>query len=139
MADLIETSYAFFVTGCDTTSALYRMGKKRAWKLLKDRPGLKTCSDIFKNPNASKEEISAAGEKFIVALYNGEEGESLDSLRVIRHTQTIAKQPVTGSFDLATLPPTSAACEQHSYRTYLQVQEWLETSKDLENWGWKSY
>ena len=37
-----------------------------------------------------------------------------------------------------TLPPTSAATENHSKRVFLQVQEWLGKTDQLnpEKWGW---
>lgn len=55
-------------------------------------------------------------------LSNGEEQLSnIDELRVQKYSQTIAKLPVTASFELSTLPPTRAACHQHSMRTSLQV------------------
>ena len=41
------------------------------------------------------------------------------------------------SFDLANLPPTSAAAKQHSFRAYHTVQGWLGQDLPPEEWGWK--
>ncbi|KAJ8888464.1 hypothetical protein PR048_007954 [Dryococelus australis] len=58
-------------------------------------------------------------EKFVIALYGGINVNSLDELRVIQHTRSIAKQSVMAAFKLATLPPTSAACAEHSLKDAL--------------------
>ena len=38
---------------------------------------------------------------------------------------------------MASLPPTSAAAQQHLYRVYLWVQQWLGHSLPPSEWGWK--
>ena len=38
---------------------------------------------------------------------------------------------------MASLPPTSAAAQQHSYIVYLPVQQWLGHSLPPSEWGWK--
>ena len=35
------------------------------------------------------------------------------------------------------LPPTSRTAQQHSYRVFLQIQEWNEHNLDLVLWDWK--
>ncbi|KAJ8875667.1 hypothetical protein PR048_023565, partial [Dryococelus australis] len=75
---------------------------------------------VFNSPESTKEEVCAAGEKFVIALCGGINVNSLDELRVIQYTHSIVKQPVMAAFELATLPPTSAACAEHSLRTYYQ-------------------
>ncbi|KAJ8881698.1 hypothetical protein PR048_018184 [Dryococelus australis] len=70
------------ITGCETTSAFF--GK------------------VFNSPESTKEEVCAAGEKFVIALYGGINVNSLDELKVIQYTRSIAKQPVTAAFELVT-------------------------------------
>ncbi|KAJ8892483.1 hypothetical protein PR048_005063 [Dryococelus australis] len=90
-------------------------------------------------PNADKRDIISAGKKFAMSLYQGHENyATLNELRVHMYTCKIKKLSVSASFKLASFPPTSAACEQHSLRVYLQVQEWLGHSLDPVMWGWKS-
>ena len=36
-----------------------------------------------------------------------------------------------------TLPPTKAAARFHSFRTYLQVQTWLNIELNPLEWGWR--
>ena len=40
------------------------------------------------------------------------------------------------SLPLASLSPTSAAARQYSFRTYCQVQRWLENYINPPAWGW---
>ncbi|KAJ8868384.1 hypothetical protein PR048_029900 [Dryococelus australis] len=131
------------VTGCDTTSAFLGKGKKTAWKILK-RPDMRNVTKLFNSPESTKEEVCAAGEKFVTALYSRVNVNSLDELRVNQYTCSIAKQSVTAAFSLVTLPPTSAACAEHSLRTYYQVRcfkstpRWCDNiSLNPVNWGWK--
>ncbi|KAJ8881722.1 hypothetical protein PR048_018208, partial [Dryococelus australis] len=92
-----------------------------------------------------KEEVCAAGGKFVIALYGEINVNSLDEFRVIQYTRSIAKQPVTAAFELATLPPTSAACAEHSLRIYHHVhcfkstvQQWCDNiSLNPVDWVWK--
>ena len=71
-------------------------------------------------------------------LYGGTRFTTLDEYRYYAHKRTIANKSVRSSFTLATLPLTSAAAQQHSSRTYLQVQQWLRNDLPIE-WGWKSH
>ena len=49
----------------------------------------------------------------------------------------ISLTSLASSFQLAGLPPTSAAAKQHSFRTYLAVPGWTGNSLQLTEWGWK--
>ena len=62
---------------------------------------------------------------------------SLDEFRYIAYKKAIRKTPLSSTFQLATLPPTTAAAKQHSFRTYLTVQEWMGRSLQSTSWGWK--
>ena len=90
---------------------------------------------IFNQKDASRDAIKDAGEKFILKWY-GSKSKSLNELRYFMFNRIIAKKKLSTSFQLASLPPTSAAAEQHSYRVYLQVQEWLGNCLDPTKWGW---
>ena len=109
------------ITGCDTTSSLFGKGKRTAWKML-DVNDVDKITAVFNNPKSKKETIAESGEKFLVKLYGcGNEYPTLDQRRGRIYARTIAKQPVTATFDSATLPPTSCASKQHNFRTFLQV------------------
>ena len=121
------------------TSALYNQGKKKAYKLLKEHTGLAKDVSIFNMPQAAKKDLNSAGEKFLLHWYGASDFTSLDVFRNYALTCAIAKKSVKDSFNLATLPPTSAAAKQHILRTYLQVQQWIGKELEPTDWGWRVY
>lgn len=107
------------MTGCGTSSAFFRKGKVKGYKILEKLPLLQREIRIFYEKNASKVEIATAGEKFILQLYSAPPNiHSLDDLRFYVYNRTIAKLQLHSKFDLAILPPTCAAAAEHSYRVY---------------------
>lgn len=96
-------------------------------------------TEAFLSPHADKEDVFAAGKKFAMALYDSNcDCEKLDEIRANKYLHKIATQPVNACFQLASLPPTSDACAQHSLRVYLRVQEWLGHQLNPQSWGWKT-
>lgn len=126
------------MTGCDTTSALYRQGKKKAFNLLQKNPELQKCVDVFNNPSSSEGAIISNVEVFLLALY-GAPGttKSLNMHRYHCFMKAVAKGPVHTQLQLASLPPTSATAKEHSLRVYHQVQHWLGNDLVPTKWGWK--
>ena len=129
------------LTGCDTTSALYGKGKQTAMKVLKELSDeaadqmstfLAPCEDVDKK----KEEISAVGELFLLKLYASKTATSLNKLRYIIYNMKLKGTKVTSAFLLETLPPTTAAAKQHSYRAYHTVQQCLGNDLNPLDWGW---
>ena len=124
-------------TGCDTTSAVYRKGKRVPFRKLQAQPALCTAVQVFNDPHASKNAVAAAGEAFLCVVYGGKIDDNLDVKRHQLYLRTIAKQKVCAKFDLATLPLTSAAACQHSFRVYHQVQQWRGVAMNPTDWGWR--
>ena len=82
------------MTGCDTTSALYRQGKKKAFNLLNKSQDLQKCAHTFYESNASTDSVTAAGEKFLLALYGATKNVlSLNQLRHHLFVKAVAKCP----------------------------------------------
>ena len=90
---------------------------------------------VFNIPEADTEDIAKAGEDFLLALYGASTSQSLDDFRLTAFKKN-AKKPTNRVFQMASLPPTSAAARQHSLRTYCQVQQWLENDIDPTKWRW---
>ena len=89
------------------------MLEKGEWEIL----------DVFQRSDATHDEIARAGEQFLLRLYGAPKTcNSLDKLRYIQYMQKISK--ISGTFQLKSLPPTSAAAKFHSYRAYYAVREW---------------
>lgn len=123
-------------TGCDTTSALYKKGKRTAWKLLSTSEDLRNKVKIFNMPGAIRSDLEAAGENFLLHLYGDRRCKTLNELRYFTLHKKVARQKVSASFDLASLPPTSEASSLHFLRVYLQVQQWLGNQLPPTEWGW---
>lgn len=130
--------FLYAVTGCDTTSAIFNMGKIKAYKLLAADNVLRESMKIFNSSFAEEIEICSAGEKFLLHLYGGSDCGSLDEYRYKMYAKKVAKMSLNSKFDLAALPPTSSAAHQHAKRVYYQVQLWLGNDKLAPtSWGWK--
>lgn len=120
-------------TGCDTTSALFNIGKLKLPSLFLKNISLRDHAEKFYDPEADPDSIADAGEQVMISLYKGRNVNTLDNLRAIAFGQSISKS----KFNLASMPPTTAAARQHSFRVYHQVQHWLGNGKLAESWGWK--
>ena len=66
---------AHAVSGCDTTSAVYRKGKITSVKILQEE-GMQNIVSVFDDPNSSKERITAAMCTYILQLYGAKKRRS---------------------------------------------------------------
>jgi len=130
---------AHAITGCDTVSAPFNIGKQKVISALQDTKEDWTILNVFKEKDASHDEIVAAGEKLLLRLYGSKKATTLDQQRHLSYMQRVSRKSVTShSFQLKLLPPTSAAAKFHSYQTYLTVQGWLGNSDiSATEWGWE--
>lgn len=127
---------AHAISGCDTVSALYGVGKKKPMAVLER--GEWGILDAFQRSDSSHDEVARVGELFLLKLYGASDAcNSLDKLRYVLYMQKVSK--TSSTFQLQSLPPTSAAAKYHSYRAYYAVQEWLGNVGDIEptEWGWE--
>ena len=78
------------------------------------------CVKVFLRTNSVKQMIAETGQKLLVDIYNGNAGDTLDKLRLVKYHEKVS----TGSKQVQpkVLPPTSAAAKYHSYRVFYQVQ-----------------
>ena len=110
------------ITGCDNVSALYRQGKRKAFSLVHKNKEYDLLN-TFINAENTHQQVQEAGESFLLKLYGASSYVSLDEFRYITYNNAISKMSLSSTFQLATVPPTSAAIKQHAFRTYLTVQE----------------
>ena len=108
-------------TGCETISSVYRNGKSLPFRKLQAQTALCKAVQVFNNHQASRNAITAAGEAFLCVVYGGKIDDPLDVKRHQLYLRTIAKQKPGAKFDLATLPPTSAAAK----RTSMHIDMWI--------------
>lgn len=132
VADHILFIHAF--SGCDTTSAIFGIGKIKFITTLQNNKQLVDVLRIFKEQDADLEKVASAGERFLIHLYGGDASkDTLHTLRYLRFTRSIIKI----KFNLASLPPTKEAAREHSLRTYHQVQAWSGIEKNPHHFGWQ--
>jgi len=109
--------FAHSVTGCDTVSALFGVGKKKAIDIL-DQYTDDDSLDVFTNETSSKEQIASVGEKFILKLYGAPKSvDKLDKQRYLSYNKSIRRSSLTTAFKLESLPQrhaphTSIHCER---------------------------
>ena len=72
------------ILGCDTTSGVFGINKKVSLIQIKKNANFLEQAAIFMKQDASKEEVTAAGEHALVCLYGGHLGESINDLRLRR-------------------------------------------------------
>ncbi|CAG9820610.1 unnamed protein product [Phaedon cochleariae] len=131
-AETILLLHAF--SGCDTTSAIYNKSKGGIVKLFsKFSRKMKTISDIFTKPSTQADKVTQTGEKIFLEMYQvTADQQDLNRLRYAAFLNASTKPKP----NLASLPPTIGAAQQHPFRVYLQVQQWLDNPLPPTEWGW---
>lgn len=153
--------FAHAFSGCDTTSAMFNIGKRKIFTIFKKVPELVLYAAIFSksfedyaeehlsnslllDENTQREkfiqDLVENARKILFHLYDSEISEllnySLDDLRYkifCKSTATSKKQVL-----LSSLPPIENAFAEHVKRVYLQVQMWKGKCLEPTHWGWKS-
>jgi len=91
------------MTGCDTTSAVYRQGKKKAFNiLLKNQELREQVTKVFNDPTSSPDTVSSVGETVLLAPYDA--SKTTSSLNVHRHERfmkAVVTCPVQNKIELA--------------------------------------
>ena len=124
------------ITGCDTTSRLYGVGKATVLKKFENALQFKEQANVF-SCHSAVSDVVTAGEKALVSLFGGKPGLGLNALRYQRYFEKLASK--TSHIEPQNLPPTAAAARFHSLRVYLQVKHWQGegAGMSMEDWGWK--
>ena len=128
---ILPVLHAF--SGCDTASRIYGIGKGILLKKALSEQEFRGLTAVFLQ-DATHNEIEKAGESLFVRLYNGHPDQSLDELRF--KTFIYKVKTSTTYVQVQSLPPTQAPAKFHSYRVYLQVQNWLGKNLIPIEWGW---
>ena len=129
LAEALPGLHAF--TGCDSTSAFVRQGKKLPLKLLKRSPQF---VDAFRClgqvANAIPENIFSQLESFVCAMYSSKITD-VNSLRYFlfesRYTTTLPSGKLTAetsAIDLSLIPPCRESLRKHAMRANYQTAVW---------------
>lgn len=137
--ELIITMHC--LTGCDTTSACFQKAKPTGITALKsltpdETAQMKTFITPYEDIDQKKEEVAGAGEKFMLKLYKAATATTLNRQRYISYNNKLKSAKASSKFTLETLPPTSAAARQHSFRAYHAVQQSQGNHLNPLEWGW---
>lgn len=111
--------FAHAFTGCDTTSAIFKKGKKTVIAILKKNKELQNLVSNFDVPGKTPDEIYNVAEEFIKQLYNVDhaDGLSIGELRYKIFTSSVVSS-AKKELQLAYLPPTKSALREHAKRVY---------------------
>ena len=125
------------MTGSDTTSRIFGVGKKTAFQYLaKGDPVPRSCVIAFTIPNQTTELIDNLGCQAMAVPFGGK---GTDSLATMRYNIFCKKIVSASSFvTRERLPPTESVTKLHCRRAYYQVMVWTgkEEGMDPRNWGW---
>ena len=120
------------ITGCDTTSQFYGVGKASAWKVFEDAPDL---LEHLGEESQISADVLAKAEAFVCKLYNpGTQEVEINKERAAAFRKS--------KKDLDALPPTQDALILHIKRANYQTMVWnkaLEPCPSLpkpEDSGW---
>jgi hypothetical protein len=114
---------AYALTGCDTTSSIFDVGKKTMYKVLKDSQ--KEFVDLSQTACDDIETYVAVDRKFVARLYDPKARFACDHGDLNKLRSRIAQQK---DASLVKLPPCEATFRQHVLRVSLQVYIWTSSS-----------
>ena len=130
--------FVHMFTGCNTTSRILGLAKNPfSKKIIKGESVFCTCSKIFCSPDKDRDTVESAGCKAMVSLFNGNQNESLATLRYSSLCKKVSRAKTFVTPDR--LPPTASATRFRSLRTHYQVMVWMGISEDMvpKDWGFK--
>ena len=129
------------LTGCDTTSAFFRKGKKTAWSVWQSLPELTLALQQLSCPNPSVDMIRTHTnvlERFVIQLY-GVCDDDITCIDAARRYLFLHK----GS-DFENIPPSSDALHQHFLRVAYQsghvwgnILDRAPAPVSPTEWGWQ--
>ncbi|KAJ8875737.1 hypothetical protein PR048_023636 [Dryococelus australis] len=111
-------------TECDTTCAIFIKNKLSILKCFLKMPNeTKAIANIFYDPTSTPDAVAQTGEEMFLTMYQAPSSER----DLINHLyNSFVKSSIKVKANLASLPLTQGAAKQHSFRVYLQTQQWLE-------------
>lgn len=125
-------------TGCDTTSAIFNIGKTSILKKIITSKELQSACQVMADISATQLSTHNAGRDIFKILYGCSLNISLNELRYKKYMQSLASSNVV--VKPQTLPPTEDSAYYHNLRAHLQTINWLTLSNrslDPILWGWE--
>lgn len=130
--------FSHALTGCDTTSSLFG-SKSAAYRFFWKCEQFSIYATLFGSENSNRKKLTDIGTKALVSLYSG--NPNTDTLNLLQYNLYLKKITTAKSeFNIARLPPTEDAADQHLLRVHLQCLYWKTMNTNIANpeeWGWK--
>ena len=111
---------AHCLSGCDTVSCLFGIGKNTIVKILRSGKSLSKLGVI----NEEMSSVITQATKFMAACYGYPSEETMTDLRYTVWSKKMSNKKLTSAPDLKSLPPTTEAFNEHVYRAHFQAAVW---------------
>ena len=129
-ADFVsEILAAHVVSGCDTVSYLWGIGKGTVVKCLMGGYQLKNLGHLSYFSDVISEATS-----FLAACYGSKERDNMTAVRFDIWSQKMGDKKLTAAPQLKSLPPTTAAFTEHVHRAHLQAAVWRAAFQHTHGW-----
>jgi hypothetical protein len=124
--------------GCDTTSALFGVGKATVYKCIIASRHSRQRIAVMQDLNATEEGVVSAGLKLLVWAYGGNDDDRLDKMCFSVYSKMVSSS--VGNLMPQKLPPTERAAYYHVQHCHHQAVTWKHLSTNIIDplkWGWK--
>ena len=131
---------AHALSGCDTVASLYGIGKTTVIKTMQSG----YCLEKLGKEDCEMKDIITEATRCIAACYGhgSHDTDNMSALRFRVWTSKMSANRLTSAPELKTIPPTTAAFEQHVRRAHYQTMVWRAAredgppSQDPRQFGW---
>jgi len=126
------------MTGCDTVSYMWGIGKATALKQMRLGHLLPSLGD----PEAEMNEVVSEATRFIGACYGSKQTSNMSAIRYDVWSSKMSNKKITAAPKVKTLPPTTESFLQHVHRAHYQTIIWKSAlspdppSLDPVRYGW---
>jgi hypothetical protein len=108
--------------GCDTTSAMFGVGKGTVYNQFKNDERNRVNFDVMQCPSATAEEVSHAGIQLMIDVYGGKSVDTLQDLRYSNYCRQVSSS--LRGLQPERLPPSHNAAYYHVLRVHYQSVAW---------------
>ena len=113
------------ISGCDTTSYFYRIGKVIPFKNAVEKGNLYLLKELGTEKSISPEFVESCKEFIRTVLYKGNSYKTYLQTRVRLYDKQSTKSKTT-----MTIPPDIDSCTQHILRCHLTAFNWINSDKN---------
>ena len=111
---------AHSLSGCDTVSGMYGIGKGKVIKVLRSGTNLR----LLGKENVPVKDLLTEAYEFVAACYGYPKEDNVEELRFKVWSVKMANSRINSAPQLKILPPTQPVFEKHVLRAHLQAAIW---------------